>query len=244
MSAELAWRVGRGWSEPELRERLARLPGLKRNFRGTHEDHLADPDWETHGSRSVLGHAPPGPPQPGGPFALGCEALRRYAFSDPGIVESHFDPRAPLAERRMLLELKVSVLHYLCGVAVGAVVDEGSHGETRFGFRYDTLEGHIERGSEWFVLSVDHPSGALTFEIEATWRTGDFPNWWSRLGFHLVGRRMQRQWHTRAHARMAAFVEGRPAGPPLSGHLAHEGPEVTFTGGTGGASGRARLPRP
>ena len=28
-------------------------------------------------------------------------------------------------------------------------------------FRYDTLEGHIERGYEWFLLTKDHATGGI-----------------------------------------------------------------------------------
>lgn len=224
------WRAGRGWTEDELRLHLAELPGLERNFGVARGHDLGDAEWETHRSQSVLGTGPPGPPTSHGPFARGREAVRTYAFSDPAIVEGHFDARVPLAERRMLLELKVPFLRYLCGVAVGAVRDETSAATSTYGFRYDTLEGHVESGSEWFLLEKDHASGEMTFRIEATWRPGDFPNWWSRVGFTLVGKRYQRRWHRRAHRRMAAYVAGWPVGTPLARrHLAHRGPEVVFT---------------
>lgn len=220
------WRMARGWSEAELRRHLEELQGLDRNFstRGGGEE------WETHHSRSVLGSAPPGPPTDHGPFSRGKEAIRTYAFSDPHIVEGHFDPRVPLDKRRMLLELKVPFLRYLCGVAVGDVRDETSATRSTYGFRYETLEGHVESGMEWFLVEKDHTSGELTFRIEATWASGDFPNWWSRLGFALVAKHYQRRWHRRAHHRMAAYVAGWPVGEPIApGHLTHQGPEVVFT---------------
>jgi uncharacterized protein (UPF0548 family) len=226
----IAWRVGRGWSESDLRVYLDRLPQLQRNYEGSHGAHLAQPEWDVHRSRSSLGGAPPGPPSQGGPFALGRSALHDYAFSDPAIVEAHFDPAVPLPDRRMLLELKPLALRYLCGVAVGAVRDEVTDATSTYGFRYDTLEGHVESGSEWFLLTKDHESGKLIFTIEASWRAGDFPNWWSRLGFTLVGKRYQRTWHERAHRRMAAFVRGWPTTAPISRRrLAHQGPEVVFS---------------
>lgn len=226
----IVWRVGRGWSDAELREHLDRLPQLQRNYGGSHEAHMARPEWETHRSRSFLTDAPPGLPADDGPFARGRVAVHDYAFSDPTIVEAHFDPDVPLSDRRMLLELKPTVLRYLCGVAVGAVRDEATATTSTYGFRYDTLEGHIESGSEWFLLEKDHGSGRLTFVIEASWRPGDFPNWWSRVGFALLGKRYQRRWHTRAHRRMAAYVQGWPISNPISRrHLSHQGPDVVFT---------------
>ena len=226
------WRVGRGWTEAELETRLGALDGMGRNFEGSEAERAADPTWEAHGSRSVLATVGPDRAASRELFDRGRRALELYAFSDPAIVEAHFSPGVPLEGRRMLLELKVPLLRYLCGVVVSEVLDTHEDGLRRFGFRYDTLEGHIERGSEWFLLEQDRDGEVLRLRIEATWRRGDFPNWWSRLGFDLVGRRYQRRWHQRAHERMAAMVRGTaPAAPVRGRRLAHEGPRVVFTHG-------------
>ena len=88
-------------------------------------------------------------------FARAKTALTTYQFSDPAIVVAHFDPAAPLLHRRLLLDIKIWGLRYLCPALVSTVRDEAD----LFAFRYDTLEGHIERGVEWFVLSKSE-SGA------------------------------------------------------------------------------------
>lgn len=227
-----SWRVGRTWSPEELEKRLRCLSSLERNYEESDRDGRGN-DWGEHRSRSRIGSAPPGPPRGDGPFARGRKAVSQFAFSDPSIVEAHFRADAPLLERRMLLELKPLIFRYLCGVVVVAVRDETRQGGSTFGFRYDTLEGHLERGSEWFVLEKNHESGALTFEIEATWRTADFPNWWSRAGFAVVGKHYQRRWHEAAHRRMSAFVRGASV-PGLAGRgdLTHQGPKVVFERGS------------
>ena len=72
------------------------------------------------------------------------------------------------------------------------------------------------------------------FTIDAIWKQGDSPNFWSRWGFAILGRRYQRAWHLRAHARMAMLIsgEGADALPSPRGRLlAHGGPKVVFTGG-------------
>jgi hypothetical protein len=78
-------------------------------------------------------------------------------------------------------------LRFLGGVRVHTVRDEADDTRTSFGFRYDTLEGHFEQGFEWFLLSKRHASGEVRFRIQAHWRMGDFPTWWSRLGFLVLG---------------------------------------------------------
>ena len=131
------------------------------------------------------------------------------------------------------------------------VREEVEHGTTLFGFRYDTLEGHIEQGFEWFLLTKDHATGGIHFRIEAHWRLGDFPNWWSRLGFLLIGEHYRRLWRHRAPgaAPPARPPARRPrpiaapgrAGPPR--RRVARGREPTPRAG-GRALGNRRPPRP
>ena len=224
------WRFLRGWSEQELRRQLSAMQLLERNFDQQGLEEMSDEKgWRAYGSRALVAREPPGPPLDDGPFRLGCNAISNYRFSDPTIVTSHFDPEAPLEGRRMALEIKVLGLRYLCGVVVGATRSEEANGRSTFGFRYDTLEGHIEAGAEWFLLSKSHETGEIRFRVHARWREGEFPNWWSRVGFALLAERYQRRWHRRAHGRLQYFMAHPEAvARPRGQRLAHEGPDVVF----------------
>jgi uncharacterized protein (UPF0548 family) len=219
------WRVGRGWSEQELERRIAALRDVPRNF-DPEEPKTPENGWSRHGSETVVAREPAGPPRPGGAFERGRVAVARYEFSDPRIVEAHFDPDVPLAERRMLLELKPLVLHFLAGAVIGQVRDRRTEAETVFGFRYDTLVGHVESGWEWFLLTKSHATGEIRFRIEADWRPGDFPNWWSRVGFAALGIHYQRRWTRRAHARLRSLLEEHRPVPRPDRNLLHEGPRT------------------
>lgn len=210
-SAERApeWRLGRGWSASEVRERLHALP--RRRSTAPHPEDEEGREgrsrrWRHYFSEAPIAREPPGPPVADGAFERARKLVECYAFSDPRIVEAHFDPSAPLLGRYMLLEIKVLGAHYLCGVVVGAVHDKAAVKESVFEFRYDTLLGHLEAGSEWFSLSKDHETGSVDFRIRATWRPGQFPNWWSRLGFEWLARRYQRAWHRLAYVRLRAAL--------------------------------------
>jgi len=225
------WRVGRGWSEAELAERLRELHRREPNFRAAFGDMTPDNGWSLYFSEAVIGREAKGAPAASGPFTRAEATIASYQFSDPRIVIGHFDARSDLLGRRMLLELRAfRALHYLTGVVVGAVRREAEGGRHTFGFRYDTLEGHIERGSEWFLLIKDHASGEIRFRIEAAWQPGDFPNWWSRVGFHAFGPWYQKRWHRRAHWRLFQTANGQmSATPPVGDHgIAHAGPAIVF----------------
>lgn len=233
------WRIGRGWSEAELGMRLQRLRSTRRNFDDPDEKLSLAHGWHEYYSEALVAREAPGPPVEGGSFARGRVAVANYAFSDPRIVIGHFEPDVPLLGRPMLLEMRaMRVLHYLSGVIVSKVRSEEEEDRTVFGFRYDTLEGHIERGIEWFLLTKDRATGEIRFRIEAAWLPGDFPNWWSRLGFSLLGPRYQRQWHHRAHHLLRSLMANpeMEAGPPRDGRLVHIDEEIVFK--------RLRAPRP
>ena len=224
------WRFLRSWSEGELAERLRALDDVERNFNIEHAAMLATHGWHGYASEALLTQEKQGPPAQDGYFERGWLAILGFKFSDPAIVTAHFDPDTPLLGRRMLLEVKVLGLRYLNGTVVSAVRTDATDRHTTYGFRYDTLAGHIEAGTEWFLLTKEHATGDIRFTIRAKWRAGEFPNWWSRIGFHIVGRHYQRRWHVHAHHRLLALMRETKAALRLRpGRLAHEGPDVAFT---------------
>lgn len=218
------WRFGWGWSEQELRTYLAELRDAEANFDERPERMTPEHGWTVDGDDQAIGHEPPGPPLPDGIFERAKQAMIAYDFSDPRIVVGHFDAGAPLSGRDMLLEIKTLGLRFLSGVRVHTVRDEADDHRTSFGFRYDTLEGHFEQGFEWFLLSKRHASGEVRFRIQAHWRMGDFPTWWSRLGFLLLGEMSRARWRRRAVARLRRLAH-RPVEGPVAepGQLAHRG---------------------
>ena len=225
------WRFGLPFSEKTLKRYLAELAHRRVNFDLPPDEMTVENGWTVDGDEKVLGIEPPGPPLPDGIFAHARQGLINYDFSDPRIVVGHFDPNVPFVGRDMLLEIKIWGLRYLNGARVHSVRDESHPEETVFGFRYDTLEGHIESGFEWFLLTKDHRTGEVRFKIEAHWRLGDFPNWWSRLGFILVGERFRTRWRHRAPERLKELAR-KPVQKPVAapGALAHRGdvePEPT-----------------
>lgn len=221
------WRFGSSWPEEALKRHLAALAGRSVNFTEAPEEMIEALGWKVDGADAQLGVEPPGPPIRDGLFERAKQGLIQYDFSDPRIVEGHFDPEAEFVGRNILLEIKCLGLHFLGGARVHGVRDEVGEKGTVFGFRYDTLEGHIERGFEWFLLSKNHETGEVRFKIEAHWRLGDFPNWWSRLGFKLVGEHFREKWRHEAPLRLKRLAR-RPADVPLPppGELAHRGDPV------------------
>ncbi|MBI5547449.1 MAG: DUF1990 family protein, partial [Deltaproteobacteria bacterium] len=103
-------------------------------------------------------------------------------------------------------------LRFLCPVVVRAI--RGADAQS-FGYVYATLDGHLEAGQEWFLLTKDPASGEVRFRIEARWRPGQFPTWWSYVGFQLTSRQRQRAWHRLAHLRLRSQLAAGGASMPI-----------------------------
>jgi uncharacterized protein (UPF0548 family) len=225
------WRFGRSWPEETMKQYLSDLAARPVNFDVAVDQMTEEHGWTVDGAEEMLGYEAPGPPVPDGVFERARQGLINYDFSDPRIVEGHFDPACDFIGREMLLEIKAFGLHYLGGVRVHSVRNDQDGRQSVFGFRYDTLQGHIERGYEWFLLTKNHETGEVRCKIEAHWLLGDFPNWWSRLGFKLIGERFRTRWRHNAPERLRELVK-KPIEKPVAvpGGLAHRGdpkPEPT-----------------
>lgn len=216
------WSLWRTWPSAAIKARLDRARTARVNFDESEEEMTGERGWHHYHSEAVIAREAEGDDY----FARARVALANYQFSDPDIVRAHFDPLDPLPRRRMLLEIQVLGLHYLCP----AVVTRVREAPGVFGFRYDTLDGHIERGVEWFLLTKNE-RGEIRFRVEARWKKGQFPNWWSRLGFIILSGYYQRKWHRRAHRRLSLLAHyGSTRRPPRdAAGLTHQGIDVIFT---------------
>lgn len=216
------WRLRSRWPAAAIKARLDQARTARLNFDAVEDKMTAEAGWHHYYSEAMIATEANGDDR----FARARVALANYQFSDPAIVVAHFDPAEPLLGRRMLLEIQVMGLHYLCPAVINRVREEPGV----FGFRYDTLEGHIERGIEWFLLTKND-RGQIRFRIEARWRQGQFPNWWSRIGFAVLSRYYQRKWHRGAHHRLSLLAHYGSIQTPRrdATGLTHQGIEVKFT---------------
>jgi uncharacterized protein (UPF0548 family) len=216
------WRLWSSWVPASIKTRLEQARTARVNFDAIEEEMTGERGWHHYHSEAVIAIDEEGDDR----FTRARVALANYQFSDPGIVRAHFDPADPLLGRCMLLEIQVLGLHYLCPAVVNRVREEPGV----FGFRYDTLEGHLERGVEWFLLTKND-LGEIHFRVEARWQKGQFPNWWSRVGFIVLSGYYQRKWHRRAHHRLSLLAHYGSTERPRrdAAGLTRQGIDVKFT---------------
>ena len=83
-------------------------------------------------------------------------------------------------------------------------IDDGS--EYVWGYSYQTLAGHLERGEITFEIVKRLDTGAITFRIHSFSQTGHIANWVHRIGFRLVGRRLQQRFAEESLRNMRQLV--------------------------------------
>ncbi|MEW2288320.1 DUF1990 family protein [Streptomyces sp. NPDC047841] len=182
-------------------------------------DEVRRPSWNIDVHRTALPAERPGPPEPGGSWERACRLVRDYEFSPPEIVRALYDPAAPLLGRDMLLEARFHGMHFYCGVRVTAVVDEVRDGTGRvWGWAYETLEGHLERGRATYEVVKRQDTGEVLFVVSCHSQGAPTLDRITHLGWRLFGRRTQLRFYRRCAARLRLFVEAELDGrQPLPG---------------------------
>jgi len=179
------------------------------------DSYVAAAGWNVDAREAPLLSENPGAPQPDGSFSAACDILTQYSFPPARLIRGTFDPAAPLANRAMLLTATYLWLRFELPVRVSRVIDtsrEGAKGaEYAWGYSYQTLAGHIERGEITFEIIKHLASGAVMFRIHSFSQTGHIANPIYRLGFRIVGRRLQRRFAEQSLVNMQRMVSARLA---------------------------------
>ncbi len=156
---------------------------------------------------------PPGPPLERGSWSHAREFVKTYRFPDPGLIQGHYDPEAPLEGRSMLLRGRFLGLVFPFGVRISRTFDETRdtpEGPLRvWGYSYRTLEDHFERGQITFMVGKYMDSGRVIFRIHSYSQRAHIRNPLYRVGFWLFGRRLQARFIRTALDRTRAYVEER-----------------------------------
>lgn len=168
--------------------------------------------WNFDVHRRFLAYEEPGPPEPGGAWDAACALLRDYEFTDPDRVRAVYDARDGLLGRNMLLEGRFCGLRFDMGVRVTVVVDETRADHRRaWGWGYETLEGHLERGRMTYEVVKDMGSGAVEFVVTGFSQRAPTLGPLLRLGWRLFGRATQLAFYRQCGTRMYELVQAELA---------------------------------
>ncbi len=199
--------------DDELVARLAAIARMEPTVDLAKRDsYVAAAGWHVDAREIQLPAEQPGAPLPDGSFAVACRILGEYSFPPPRLIRGRFDPRAPLENRAMLLTATYLWMRFELPVRVSRVIDEARESaagpEQAWGYSYQTLAGHIERGEISFEIIKSIATGLVRFRIHSFSQTGHIANPVHRLGFWLVGRRLQARFAIESLENMRQLVAG------------------------------------
>ncbi len=201
-----------------LRARLADIDALESTVDLIKRDeYTRAAGWNIDAREIALPQEEPGAPASDGSFAAAVAILKAYTFTPQRLIRGAFDPNAPLEQRPMLLRARFLWMRFELGVKVNRVIDDEREREgireRVWGYSYHTLKGHMERGEITFEVVKRASSGDVVFRIHSFSQTAHIANWFHRLGFRVVGRRLQRYFAEQSLVNMQRMVVAR-----LSGH--------------------------
>jgi len=197
--------------DQRFRARLAEIAALESTVDLTKRDsYVASAGWNVDAREIALPGEAPGDPEMRGAFAVASEILKAYAFTPKRLISGSFDPEAPLLERPMLLTARFLWMRFELGVRVSRVIDETRQmdgaSECVWGYSYHTLAGHLERGEITFEVAKRLDTGSVKFRIHSFSQSGHITNWFYRIGFRLVGRRLQSRFAEESLTNMRQLV--------------------------------------
>ncbi|MEB3367951.1 DUF1990 family protein [Saccharopolyspora mangrovi] len=174
-------------------------------------EEVREPLWNFDSHRRCLGVERPGPPEPGGVWETACRLVRDYEFAVPGRIRAIYRRESALLGRDLLLEGRFFGLRFHMGVRVTEIVDE-ARPERVWGWSYETLEGHLERGKMSYLVTKDLTSGRVEFLVSGFSQRSPGLAPLVRLGWAVFGRRTQLRFYRHCGERVKRLLQEALAG--------------------------------
>jgi uncharacterized protein (UPF0548 family) len=208
---------------------LAELRGLSRNYDPAE---VAAPEWNFDRHVAFLGSEAPGPPEPDGLWERARAAIEGYEFTPPHLIRAVYDCAEPLLGRNLLLEGRFNGLRFHLPLRITEVVNTDDGEQRCWGWAYETLEHHLERGKVTYTVVKHMDTGNVHFHADVYSQHAPTLGPVLRLGWAVFGRRTQLRFYRLIGARLRAIATGKQprAVPYRSGSLvfvpAGSGPTV------------------
>ncbi|MFA1546948.1 DUF1990 family protein [Actinomadura chokoriensis] len=192
--------------------RHADLSRLPLNFDPDRHDMSRPEDgWHVDDYLQPLPAEPPGPPTPGGSWETARRLVRDYEHADPAIIREVYRSGPPEPGKDLLLQGRFYGLRFYLGLRIHDVVDGHIEQDGRtarvWGWNYQTLKGHLERGQMDQEVRKWLDTGEVEFHIHVFSQRADIPNPLVRIGFILFGRFTQLRFYRRACRRMEKLTK-------------------------------------
>ncbi|MGQ0717184.1 MAG: DUF1990 family protein [Pseudonocardiales bacterium] len=173
------------------------------------------PGWDFDVHRSLVGRERPGPPEPRAVWETSRDLVRDYEVTPPELVRAVYHRNDPLLGRNLLLEGRFCLLRLYMGVHITGLIDETRHQQEKvWGWSYQTLEHHLERGKVTYEVVKHLDSGRVEFVASCQSQRSPAVGLILRLGWLLFGRRTQLRFYRRCGQRLRELVQASLTGTP------------------------------
>ncbi|ANZ41649.1 hypothetical protein BBK82_42585 [Lentzea guizhouensis] len=194
------------------------------------ESEVRGSTWHFDHHRFALGTDEPGRPEKGSLWWHACREVGAYSFTPAALLRAHYVRDEPLLGRNLLLVGRFAFARFLMGVRITETAFDEDGVRYCWGWSYETLQGHIERGRVDYRVVKDLASGAVTLEVNSYNQVNPRAHPFIRLGWSLFGRRAQHRFYTAVGENLRALAErARDTGesPAVSGDGLVEVPRQT-----------------
>lgn len=174
-------------------------------------------EWRFDVHRSPIGRERPGPPVPHAAWEIARDLVQDYEFTPPELIRAVYRPLDPLLGRNMLLEGRFYGLRFYMGVRITVLIDETRNQQERvWGWAYQTLGNHLERGKVTYEVVKHLDSGQVEFVVSCQSQRSPALGPILRLGWLLFGRGTQLRFYRRCGQRLQQLVQTSMSGTRVS----------------------------
>ncbi|MCG8922069.1 DUF1990 family protein [Lentzea sp. CC55] len=158
-------------------------------------DEIRGSEWHFDHHRFVLGTDPPGRPQEGSVWWHAYKEVAAYAFTPAELLRAHYLREAPLLGKDLLLVGRFALARFVMGVRITETGFDEDGVRYSWGWSYETLQGHIERGRVDYRVVKELESGLVTLEVNSYNQVNPRAHPLIRLGWSVFGRRAQHRFY-------------------------------------------------
>ncbi len=183
-------------------------------------DEIRASTWHFDHHRFFLGTDPPGRPEKDSVWWRAQKVVAAYAFTPGGLLRAHYFREEPLLGKNLLLVGRFAFARFAMGVRITETGFDEDGVRYSWGWSYETLQGHLERGKVDYRVVKDLHTGVVTLEVNSYNQVNPRTHLFIRLGWLFFGRRAQHKFYDAVGANLRRLAQ-----QPLAGHGEPDGGE-------------------
>jgi uncharacterized protein (UPF0548 family) len=134
-----------------------------------------------------------------------------YSFTPGALLRAHYARGEDLLGRNLLLVGRFAFARFAMGVRITEAGFDEDGVRYSWGWSYETLQGHLERGRVDYRVVKDLQSGSVTLEVNSYNQINPRAHPLIRLGWSFFGRRAQHRFYRAVGANLRRLAH-RPSG--------------------------------